>query len=75
MNIYKISQEENYDWDTFDSAIVAADSAEEAKSMNPSGDGNDLRVWTTSDNVEVELIGVAIDGTKKGVICASFNAG
>jgi hypothetical protein len=35
MNLYKISQDVNNDWDTFDSAVVVANSAEEAKKIIP----------------------------------------
>lgn len=35
MNLYKISQDVNNDWDTFDSAVVVAESAEEAKKIIP----------------------------------------
>lgn len=33
LKIYKIWQEEHNDWDTYDSAIVCAESEEEAKRM------------------------------------------
>lgn len=35
MNIYKISQKENNNYDTYDSAIVIANSEEEAKKIHP----------------------------------------
>lgn len=35
MNLYKISQDVNDDWDTFDSAVVVAESAEEANKIIP----------------------------------------
>jgi len=35
MNLYKISQDENDGYDTFDSAVVAAESEDDAKRMNP----------------------------------------
>ena len=35
MNLYKISQDVNDDWDTFDSAVVVAESSEEAKKIIP----------------------------------------
>jgi hypothetical protein len=37
MNIYRISQTENVDYDTWDSAIVVASDADEARRMHPSG--------------------------------------
>lgn len=42
MNLYKISQDVNNDWDTFDSAVVVADSAEEAKKIFPRFTNSDI---------------------------------
>jgi len=38
MKIYKISQDENNDYDTYDSAIVVAENEEEARKIHPNGD-------------------------------------
>ena len=78
MNIYKISQEANTGYDTYDSAIVAAETEEDARNISP--DGGDWKIrwgyWCQFPHqVEVELIGTAKDGTEAGVILASFNAG
>jgi hypothetical protein len=35
MNLYLISQDENDDYDTFDSAVVAAKNEEDARTINP----------------------------------------
>lgn len=35
MNLYRISQEENQKYDTYDSAVVAADSSDIAKLIHP----------------------------------------
>lgn len=35
MNLYKISQEENNDYDTYDSAVVVAENEEDAKVLYP----------------------------------------
>lgn len=82
MNLYKISQDVNYDYDTFDSAIVAAKNEEQARLIHPDGDknwtGKQTRKydgWCDAEYVKVELIGKAIKGTKSGVILASYNAG
>lgn len=84
MNLYKISQTVNNDWDTYDSAIVAAENEEEARKINPSiyvegewwNDDYTSGSWcSTLEQVNVELIGIAKEGTKKGIIVASFNAG
>jgi hypothetical protein len=83
MNLYKISQDDVSGWDTYDSAIVVAETEEEAKKIHPAcyvnksvGEGADSSTWTNDPSkVLCELIGVAVAGTSKGVICASFNAG
>lgn len=84
MNLYKISQEQNRDYDTFDSAIVCAPDAETARSINPeNGEQMKSEDWDCGyiswcndiKHVKVELIGVAVDGSDQGVKCASFNAG
>ena len=75
MNIYKISQSENNGYDTFDSAIVAAESEEKARDMNPISEwgNNPLKVnwdctsrrssWAFSrEKVNVEFLGVAKEG-------------
>ena len=77
MNLYLISQTQNDNYDTFDSAVVAAEHPAKARIMNPGGINKeiDLSTWTSPEFVKVELIGEAIHGTKEGVICASYNAG
>ena len=90
MKLYRISQTENSDYDTYDSAVIAAASAEEAQNTDPANgqpmstlqyDGKPLweysyNSWASSpDNVFVEYLGEAADQIEAGVICASFNAG
>ena len=80
MNLYLISQKENDDYDTYDSAVVCAESAEAASMTRPSGsdwDGKSKQYddWCAATKVSVKLIGVAVDGSTPGVVCASFNAG
>ena len=70
--------ESEVDYDTFDSAIVAAETEEEAKTINPCSRGWGYRytAWTKSpENVTATYIGMAKDGTERGIILASFNAG
>jgi hypothetical protein len=78
MNLYLISQSVNNDYDTYDSAVVAANSEEEARTTHPSSNNDcfnsSFSTWCSPDKVEVKLIGTSIDD-KPGVICASFNAG
>lgn len=81
MKLYKISQNTNVDYDTYDSAIVCAETPEDAKRWQPNGDKNVNNVevsyssWTTINNVKVEEIGEASEDMKEGIIVASFNAG
>ena len=84
MNLYLISQDENRDWDSYDSAVVCAESEDEAREIHPSGHSDPWTplypgttgTWASSpDNVSVELIGEAESSIEKGVVLASFNAG
>lgn len=74
MNLYLISQTVNSDYDTYDSAIVAADSEQEAKETQVGTYGN-YGTWAAPELVSVQLIGTADESIKKGIILASFNAG
>lgn len=72
--IYLISQNENTDYDTYDSAVVVADSEEVAKMIQPSP--YSYCSWASPEKVKVSYIGEADERFKTGdVICASFNAG
>jgi hypothetical protein len=42
MNLYKISQTSNCDYDTYNSAIVCAENEAAARVIHPSGDEEDL---------------------------------
>lgn len=86
MNLYLLSQDKNNDYDTYDSAVVAAESEDDARKIHPSEyrqdwDGSEnyggypVNDWTASANVAVKLIGVAAEGIERGVVCSSFNAG
>lgn len=100
MKLYRIWQTVNDDYDTFDSAVVAACDEEDARSIHPItswlGMGplptvtptareaeeekekkgyNKDNTWTTRENVKVKFIGIGSSDVKRGVICASFNAG
>lgn len=76
MNLYLISQDTNSDWDTYDSAIVAADNVAEARRTHPGGEESDYEgSWASFEDIRVRLIGEAAPRIEKGVVCASFNAG
>lgn len=83
MKLWHISQDNIGGYDTYDSAVVAAETAEVAATIHPSGGKkipkSDEIFWGdwTNDplDVKVKLLGDAVPETKEGVICASFNAG
>ena len=105
MNLYLISQDKNWEPYYYESAVVAAESEQQAKATHPNGDDvfmdgywidrdgirdidkeakkkstersradntNACSTWAPISDVKVELIGVAITGTKTGVINNSF---
>jgi hypothetical protein len=83
LKLYKISQNINNDYDTYDSAVVCAKSKNDAKTIHP-GKGsykvgidklNNYDSWCLQKDVHVEYLGVAQSKVKRGVICSSFNAG
>lgn len=74
MKLWKLAQDKNTDYDTFDSAVVAAETEQEAKET-AIGDYGRYGTWVAPEFVNVELIGEATMGIKKGIIISSFNAG
>jgi len=76
MKLFKIWQDVNTDWDTYDSAVVCAKTAKEAQGISPAGTETFSDNWCEKkESVLVEYLGEAPKGMKKGVIVASFNAG
>lgn len=86
MNLYKISQSRNNNWDTYDSAVVVAETSEEARNIVPDfeDDGHSeyssLRDWAEPKYVKVELIGTASDEYVEKlqgrlIVVSSYNAG
>lgn len=80
--LYLISQNEVNEYDSFDSAVVCAESEENARDTNPrGGEKIDWTVknwgsWATKrESVKVEFLGKAEITRPVGVVCASFNAG
>ena len=76
--LWRLTQTNETGYDTYDSCIVVARSAEEAVLIHPNGTKNDddaqLYSWAPPENVKAERIGIATT-TGRGVVCASFNAG
>lgn len=78
MNIYLISQTINYGYDTYDSAVVCAESEEAAQNIHPRPTVPEeawALEWCDPAEVTVRYLGIAAQHIPKGVICASFNAG
>jgi len=78
LNLYYISWSEG-SWDTYDSAVVCAESEEDAKSISPMGtpfEPKKFGMWAEKlEDISVQLIGIALPNSKRGVECSSFNAG
>lgn len=86
MNIYRISQDVNNEYETYDSAIVTAPDVEYARNMYP-GCGRKVnwenagrevsRSWADCPgDVKVEYLGIAdVTFEKPSVLLASFNPG
>ena len=79
MNLYLLTRRgglPEHSWDEWISAVVAAESPEDAVTIHPGGTlyapGED---WVPVDEVEATLIGVAVAGTERGVVHNSYNAG
>lgn len=77
MKLYYISQDVNGGYDTYDAAVVAAETEEEAKKIHPGSPARwDRGNWARSpDEVTAEYLGEAKPGTTPGVILASYHAG
>lgn len=84
MNLYLLQQQERSGYDTYDSCVIAAETSYDAKRIHPATyqegewwlDKFVSSSWASHPkNVKVTYIGVAGKKIKKGVICASFNAG
>lgn len=88
LKLFLIRQKKNTGWNTYDSAVVAAPTAEDARFMHPDEDCNRKRsskdyhsvrfwldAWADPKDVYVEYIGEAADDIIQSVVCASYNAG
>ena len=84
MKLYKLHQNINTGYDTFDSAVVVANSAEEAQKIHPCGGSLDFKLYdnwvSRPDLVSVTYLGDVVgepddDIYPGAIICASFNAG
>lgn len=74
-NLYLLTQNENNEYDTFDSCVVCAEDFVTAQRISPSG-RFDNRTWASSpDNVTAVKIGTAHEDIEIGsVVISSFNS-
>lgn len=84
MKLWKLTQESNTGYDTYDGAVVAAETEEEARKIDVNGATKGwpdkviymFTAWALSwTEVTAVYIGEAAPGTETGIILASFNAG
>jgi len=81
MKLFLISQTERNGYDTYDAAVVAAETEGRAKEFVPDlgfgeFENDNWSSWASKpENVSAKYIGEAAHGTKEGLILASFNAG
>ena len=81
MKLYLLSQNDNNDYDTYDSCVVCAENEEDAKTIAPNGSVYTVPTkrysnWALSkETILCEEIGEANKSQIRGVIIASFNAG
>ena len=77
MKLYLLSQSVNRGHYTYDSCVVAAEDAQQARFMLPGGgswEEKHCNDWAFNPTqVEVRLLGTAVDKIEAGVICSSFN--
>jgi hypothetical protein len=74
MKLWLIAQEHNCNYDTYDSAVVAAETEDEAVRVQV-GDTGPYGSWAEPEYVTAVYLGEAAEGTSAGLILGSFNAG
>lgn len=83
LKLYRLSQQVNNNYDTYDSCVVCAPSKKTAKTIAPDGKHMDwhrrkfgIGTWASDvSDVKCEYIGKAFKDIEEGVVVASFNAG
>lgn len=80
MKLYLLSQDDNNNYDTYDSIVVCAENEDDAKTITPHGtpfkENEAYTSWARSaPSISCKEIGTANEGEERGVILASFNAG
>lgn len=74
MKLWLISQEHNFDYDTYDSAVVAAKTEQDAVRVEVGTVGR-YGSWVPPEYVTAVYLGEAVEGTSAGLILGSYNAG
>lgn len=72
MKLWIISQAHNWAYETYDSAVVAAETEEDARRCAPE---LGMDCWAEPQHVKAQLIGEAIEGTEAGWLLGSYNSG
>jgi hypothetical protein len=81
MKLYKLSQNDNNNYDTYDSCIVCAENEKDAITISPDGfhtieEKYEYTSWARDVSaITCEEIGEANEKQVRGVVLASFNAG
>ncbi len=79
MKLWLISQKQNNGYDTYDSAVVAAESEAAARLITPDGRPFTMEFYYSwcdgPEHVTAQYLGEAEPELKAGVVLASFNAG
>lgn len=82
MKLYLITQDIYNSWDTYDGAVVCAESEEEARNTHiteytPVATSWKCKYpeWSAPEDVKVLYLGEAAKGIEKGIVLVSFNAG
>jgi hypothetical protein len=79
MKLFLLTQCENSDYDSYDSAVVAAPDEASAKKIHPAGFRSKWTTYSTwcssPEYVTARYLGEAADDVELGVVCASFNVG
>ena len=87
MKLFLLTSLEKFNYDTYDSCVVCAESEEAAIEIHPNHDtikewikdGADLKSWVPYEQrhkkILVKYLGKASSEIEKGVVLASYNAG
>ncbi len=80
MKLYLLSQNDNNNYDTYDSILVCAENEADARTIAPNGEPFvENERWSSwaikASAISCEEIGEANEKQTRGVIIASFNAG